>query len=141
MKTKEIWWFKCMKWELINLQSIYGQTFILTYTMLLLYNILYSPLSVLFEIIYFHYEWNKRKLEIILRLVLFEDDLMTPKRKIDSVMPCSTNLVMSEYHKCIPCFWKEMPKNSSTGIYLCLNLITWNWIKIHSSWIAHKTQL
>ena len=128
-----------MKEERINLQSIYGQTFILSYTMLLLYNILYSPLSVLFEIIYFHYEWNKRNLEIILRLVLFEDDLMTPKTKIDLVMPCSTNLVIVV--KCIPCFWKEMPKNSSTGIYLCLNLITWNWIKIHSSWIVHKKQL
>ena len=32
------------------------------------------------------------KLEIILRLVLFKDDLMTSKTKIDLIMPCSTNL-------------------------------------------------
>ena len=81
-----------MKWELINLQSIYGQTLILSYTTLLLYNILYSPLSVLFEIIYFHHKWNKTKLEIILLLVLFKDDLMRSKTKIYSIMPCSTNL-------------------------------------------------
>ena len=81
-----------MKEEQINLQSIYGEMFILSDTMPLLCNILYSPLSVLFTITYFHYEWNKTKLEIILLLVLFKDDLMRSKTKIDSIMPCSTNL-------------------------------------------------